>query len=344
MDDRSREYSQVSDLFLIRVLMDHRYWILSWLVLSCAIAIHWNSRNRPLYTSSLLIYVDDPYVVPEYMTTIDQPPTNTVKRLYYEATSSHILAFLTKKFNLGEHYGVPEDLEYRHERIKDILLDRIEVKILDQRCLKISVNDAHMITAVQMANELFAELYRVDQTRGDKDLRATHLLYDELRKEIESDRTRLMQRTMLALDSLRQVLGGMTGNGISGPEFLGAYMNASSLPYGNSPMGTGRKVRPGRHNLPKIVLMRGPTYDLKKNTLAASMLRVAGITVFSSCCFISLLLAWHYHGRGMLADIRILRNADHALMDPRAGAEKMKEFSGKGRNGAVREHDHPLVH
>jgi hypothetical protein len=293
MDYIAKDQIAMQYAVYINFLSRMRYWIIAWALISVAFGVIWNNRNPPLYTSILQIHVDEPYVIPEAMAGITARPVRTVIRLIHQAGSPAMLKHIDEKFDLGGHYRIPRDLQYRDLIVWDILDGRMEVKPLDEFTFEVRVSDHDKDIAQLIAAEVYRSLAEWNSNRLTLDVQNIRTMIKQVREDLEGMAKQHDER-------LQQLIAATKGiPDISEKDLLFDLLNSLSKWEDLQDRIGGFRLSElqvaglaSAEQLPKLMLVKGPTVDLMLDPVRISLFRVIGITAFSVFTMITLLIVY----------------------------------------------------
>jgi hypothetical protein len=328
------------------VIIRNRYWLLAVTLVSFMLSVAWNERNRPLFHSTVVIYVDEPPMSPELMASMGQMPNNGIRRLFHEARSTGIIDHLVERFDLGRHYAIPKSTTYRRERIAQRLHARMDVRTLDQNSLAITVKDGDRDMAARLANAVYTELVKRNEARSTADLRRNKRLYDQMMKDM-SKRVRQDEQRMRSL--LDSAMAAQIASGGSGAPWLDLLSLATRMGATGQEMAFARRADQigaaltQKVPMTRLVLIRKATRDLSTVPLLEVFLKVLLMTLAPVILAVVLMLAWREHGPPLLAELRTLvdtRNDEGEVPAPACHAENGTAIR---RNGSAASRHFPLM-
>lgn len=278
------------------------------LALCCfSLSLYWTSKHKPLYHSTVQLYVDEPPVVSEVMQTGVGSPVNSVRRLYHEARSSSVMEHLVKTFDLANHYRIPERTPLRKERVLKRLQSRIDVRTLDINSLAITVKDVDRDMAARMANELHRELERMAERRTQGDIRRTKQLYASVIKEMDQRARKDERRVRALLDSV-----------MAGPErgrdgsLMGLDLIAVAARLGSAEKDAALMRKSDQLNavlaqkapFTRIMLIRKATRDLDTDPVVQAVVMVLIGTLVPVLLVVMAMLFWYEKGAGYMNEMK----------------------------------------
>ncbi|MDQ3100430.1 MAG: hypothetical protein M3R08_03515 [Bacteroidota bacterium] len=297
----TRDNRPVRATDILRGIYANRYWLIIGSILASGCAILWNKRYPPLYSSTVEIFVDEPYVSPDILANMSHLPAQGAKRAFHEASSSSMLEHLSQKFDLEGHYRISKKSSYGQQIIQQLLKSRMQVRLVDQNTLKVTIKDTNQDIAAMMAGETFVELKRRNDYRQALDVHNTHKLYQTVMKDIEENIKTNEGRMRTLLTSLSNAPIDHT---VLGSDLLSIINAIDRNNEDHAQMSRTDQLitaMAGKEHLPRMILVQNATIDLESRPLIISLTRVGG-TVLGSFLIMITFLIYYYKNRQQWVD------------------------------------------
>ncbi len=130
---------------------------------------------------------------------LDYGEVEDAERLLQVLESGNIRDRIIERFNLLDHYEIPEDARYKYTELMNEYRSNINFRRTQYGAVEISVRDRDPVMAADLANELAA---LVDTVQNELRYERAELAYDVASRQLN----RLREQVQEAEDTLRQVM------------------------------------------------------------------------------------------------------------------------------------------
>lgn len=299
----TEERSPSARQLVLSWLLGERYLLLSVLVCAIAFSVWFNWSHPPMFSSTVVVYLDEPFVASDDAPDLRVVPSDGMRRLAHEAVSHGLLKQLVDVHGLGAHYGFVDDGPYQEAEVVAVLRGHVDVVHEEGSSLMITVNDRDLHMAVRLAAGVHHLLATGLETRASDHLRRVAGVYDKLGRDMATD-------VNTERSSLERLLA-IPNDGVAKDRAMLDMVDVGTrLNVANAELAQLRyaqrsaSILASKEHLPKLLLVQKAAPDPRPDPFWTAVIRMITIVVGMLFLAIVLRLAWHRNKEDLRASVR----------------------------------------